>query len=257
MPVELHFRHFPNPDAQPLVILHGLLGSSRNWTTVAKGLQARFDVYAPDLRNHGRSPHADDMAWPELMGDLDRMLQQNGLEQAVLIGHSLGGKVAMRYACACPEKASKLVIVDIAAKAYPPYHDKEIQAMRRVPLDEIESRKDAEDWLEPRISDWAMRQFLLTNLIRDGEGGYKWQVHLEALHANLPILRMDALLQDHWYDGPVLLLTGGKPAFVQAGDAEAMRGRLPNLQTQELPEAGHNPHIEDREGFLKIMEEWL
>ena len=129
MAVQLHSLRHPNPGAPVLVILHGLLGSSRNWTTIGKALQELFDVHLVDLRNHGGSPHAESMRWTELLGDLRGYAKDHGLERFILMGHSLGGKVAMRYACEFPGSVEKLVIVDIAAKAYPPYHDAEFRAM--------------------------------------------------------------------------------------------------------------------------------
>ena len=101
------------------MILHGLLGSSRNWTTIGKALQDRYDVHAVDLRNHGSSPHAESMRWAELLADLRAYLNAQGIRECILMGHSLGGKVAMRFACEYPDAVTKLLIVDIAAKPYP------------------------------------------------------------------------------------------------------------------------------------------
>ena len=123
MAVSLYSLRFENPAAPALVILHGLLGASRNWTMICKALQPRFDVHALYLRNHGSSPHSAAMRWAELCDDLQTYLNEQGLNEIHLMGHSLGGKVAMRYACQNPEVVKKLVIVDIAAKPYPPYHD--------------------------------------------------------------------------------------------------------------------------------------
>ncbi len=256
MALKLHSLRFENPSAPPLIILHGLLGASRNWTTIGKALQGRFDVHALDLRNHGNSPHADTMRWSELTADLKRYLADHGLGEVYLMGHSLGGKVSMHFACAYPKLVKKLVILDIAAKPYPPYHDAEFRAMKRVPAGALTSRREAEELLKPLVPDWAMRQFLLTNLV-SGEFGYQWQINLEVLHASLQVLRQNSLKGADRYNGQTLLLVGGKSDFVADGDVQDMREWFPNLQLVKLPKAGHNLHVEDRKGFLQAIEGWL
>lgn len=258
MPLPLHSLRFENARAPKFVILHGLLGSSRNWTTIGKALQSDYDVHALDLRNHGNSPHADSMRWAEMLTDLKFYLETNSIEKCILMGHSLGGKVAMRFACEYPEIVEKLIIVDIAAKVYPPYHDAEFRAMKRITVGELSSRKEAEELLEPLVPDWAMRQFLLTNLVRDEQtGGFKWQVNLEDLHASLPHIRMNALSERDHYDGQAFLIIGGLSKFVEEGDLEAMRQWLPNVQSILVPNVGHNIHVEDRKGFLEALGEIL
>ncbi len=258
MALPLHSLRLENPGAPVLVILHGLLGSSRNWTTIGRALQARFDVHALDLRNHGSSPHSEAMRWAEMLSDLKAYLDANGIEQIKLMGHSLGGKVAMRFACEYPEIVQKLVIVDIAAKPYPPYHDAEFRAMKRIAVGELSSRKEAEQLLEPMIENWAMRQFLLTNLVRDdATGAFKWQINLEGLHASLPHIRQNALLPTDRYNGPTLLIRGGKSDFIDDSDAQEMCHWFSHLREVTVPNAGHNVHVEDRKGFLTAIEEWL
>lgn len=256
MAVKLHALRFENPSAPPLVILHGLLGASRNWTTIGRALQKRFDVHALDLRNHGQSPHTETMRWSELVADVKRYLQVAGLDEVCLMGHSLGGKIAMKFACANPQLVRKLVIVDIATKPYPPYHDKEFRAMKRVPAAALNTRKEAEEMLKPLVPDWAMRQFLMTNLV-SAEFGYKWQVNLEVLHASLPIIRQNSLQGSDNYAGPTLLLVGGKSNFVEEGDLAPMREYFPQMKLLSLPKAGHNVHVEDRQGFLAALNGWL
>lgn len=258
MAVQLHSLRFENPSAPALVILHGLLGSSRNWSTIGKALQDRFDVHAVDLRNHGSSPHADAMRWAEMSTDLQAYLDRHGLEKVVLMGHSLGGKVAMRYACEYPDLVEKLIIVDIAAKPYPPYHDNEFRAMKRIPTAELTSRKEAEELLEPMVPEWAMRQFLLTNLVHDeAAGGFKWQVNVETLHASLPHIRQNSLLPTDRYDKPVLLVRGANSDFIDDSDAVEMQHWFSHLREEIVPSAGHNVHVDNRKGFLEVLSDWL
>lgn len=258
MALELNALRFKNPGAPALLLLHGLLGSSRNWTTVGRALQARFDVHALDLRNHGNSPHAEAMRWAELCGDLEAYLEKAGLDKIVLMGHSLGGKIAMRFACENPDLVRKLVIVDIAAKAYPPYHDQEFRAMKSLAVCELASRKEAEAALEPLVADWAMRQFLLTNLVRDEATGiFRWQANIEALHGSLPHIRQNSLLETDRYHGPTLLVRGARSGFIEDGDADEMLHWLSRLQEVTVPKAGHNVHVENRKGFLEALDDWL
>ena len=258
MAVPLHSLRFENAGAPSVVILHGLLGASRNWTTIAKALQQDFDVHAVDLRNHGSSPHAESMRWTEMVADLNAYLDACGLDEMILMGHSLGGKVAMRFACEYPERVRKLVIVDIAAKSYPPYHDAEFRAMKSIAVGELASRKEAEQLLEPLVPNWAMRQFLLTNLVRDdATGAFKWQVNLEALHASLPHIRQNSLLETDRYNGPTLMVRGGKSDFIDDADAGDMFHWFSHLREVIVPAAGHNVHVEDRKGFLSAIQEWL
>lgn len=258
MALQLNAVRFENAGAPALVILHGLLGSSRNWTTIGRALQEQFDVHALDLRNHGSSPHAESMRWTELCGDLEAYLDKEGVNEMVLMGHSLGGKIGMRYACENPGIVKKLVIVDIAAKPYPPYHDAEFRAMKSVTVGELGSRKEAEAALEPLVPNWAMRQFLLTNLVRDeGTGAFRWQANIEALHASLPHIRQNSLQDGDRYEGPVLLLRGANSDFIIDSDVEDMRHWLPHLQEALVPDAGHNVHVENRKGFLEALLGWV
>ncbi len=258
MALSLHSLRFKNPDASALVILHGLLGSSRNWTMIGKALRNHFDVHALDLRNHGRSPHSEVMRWEAMVKDLKAYLDRNDIGKTILMGHSFGGKVAMRFACEYPRIVEKLIIVDIAAKAYPPYYDDEFRAMKRIVVGELFSRKEAEQLLEPFVPEWAMRQFLLTNLVCDETTDtFKWQVNLECLHTSLPYIRQNSLRETDRFDGPTLLVRGGKSNFINDEDVQEMVHWFSHLREVILSKAGHNVHIEDREGFLERLTGWL
>jgi pimeloyl-ACP methyl ester carboxylesterase len=254
--VKLNSLRFENPKAPALVILHGLLGASRNWQTIGKALKDRFDIHILDLRNHGSSAHAETMRWSELTADLSAYLKAHELQNITLLGHSLGGKIAMKFACDHAAQVKKLIIVDIAAKLYPPYHDNEFRAMKRVPAGALENRREAEELLKPMIPDWGMRQFIMTNLVK-GEFGLQWQCNLEVLHASLQILRQNSLASGDFYQGQTLLVSGGKSAFIKDGDVRDMREWFPNVKEVKLHKAGHNVHVDDRSGFLDALNQWL
>ena len=258
MSVDLKGEVLGSGQGPALVILHGLLGSARNWVAIARALERAYTVHLVDLRNHGQSPHAESMRWAELVSDLEAYRSREDLDSFILLGHSFGGKVAMRYACEYPGRVQGLVVVDIAAKAYPPYHEAEFRAMRQMAVEDLLNRKEADALLSAEVPDWALRQFLLTNLVRDeATGSFKWQINLEALHASLPHIRQNSLRAEDAYAGPSLLMQGGRSDFVVSGDFEAMQAWLPNLQVVSLLEAGHNLQVEDRAGFLDCLQEWL
>ena len=135
----------------PLVVLHGLLGSLDNWATFAKGQAGKCTVLAMDLRNHGASPHVAGMSYRDMVADVIEVLDTLGIHSCDLMGHSMGGKVAMQLALQHPARVRRLLVVDIAPKAYPPRHQALLQAMVSMPLDELKSRKQADEWLAPTV----------------------------------------------------------------------------------------------------------
>jgi esterase len=156
----------------PLIILHGLFGMSDNWMTMAKRFaENNFHVFAADLRNHGQSPHSDDWNFPVMAEDVFELMQDKNLNQAAVIGHSLGGKVAMQMAATQPQKLSTLVVVDMAPKKYPVVHGSIISALNETKIETLSSRKEAEEILSKKIKDTATLQFLLKNIYwkEDGE----------------------------------------------------------------------------------------
>lgn len=252
LPQQLHSIRFPNESAPPLIILHGLLGSSKNWTTIGRHLQSQYDVHLLDLRNHGASFHANSMRWSELVADVLRYIDDKNLAKIYLIGHSLGGKLAMTFACEQADRVQHLVVVDIAAKDYSPHFDSVFRAMKRLNLSELSQRKEADTILQEWIPNWAMRQFVLTNLVRT-EAGFEWQVNLEVLHASLPVIRKNSLLPAQRFFGPALLIRGENSDFVEDSDVKRMRLHFPDLNCETIEKASHNVHVENRAAFLQTL----
>jgi esterase len=254
MSVILFHRDLGGEGRPPLVILHGFLGSSRNWQTAGAGLAARFHVFALDLRNHGRSPHAPEMTYAAIVGDVLAWLDARGLARAALLGHSLGGKVAMRLACRHPARVDELLVVDIAPKEYPGLTQRaELAAMNELRLDGLHSRAEAELRFEARVDDWAMRKFLVSNLEREAGGSWRWAINLPGLTAALADLVKSPLELDDRFAGPARFILGGKSGFVQPEDHAVIRQHFPAARITILPGSGHNPHMEAREEFVRAV----
>jgi pimeloyl-ACP methyl ester carboxylesterase len=250
----LFHRDFGGAGRPPLVIVHGFLGSSRNWQTAGTGLADRFHVLAVDLRNHGRSPHAPEMTFKAMLGDMLEWMDAQELSRAAILGHSLGGKVAMQLACRHPERVDRLIVVDVAPKDYPAMAQRtEVTAMNELQFDGLASRAEVESRLEPRVKDWGMRKFLLTNLERTEGGGWRWMINLPVLTAALPALVKNPLETEDRYAGPAEFIIGGRSRFVATADHETILRHFPAARIALLPEAGHNPHLDAREAFVQAV----
>ena len=237
--------------APPVVLLHGLLGSSRNWLSAGRLLADSFRVYALDLRNHGESPHDRRMDYPTLAGDVIRWMDRQGISKANIIGHSMGGKVAMYLACHYPDRIASLTVVDIAPRAYPPRWEKEFAVMRRMPVHHFTRRQEAEEWLSSEISDWAFRKFLVSNLERDESGGFQWVVNLRILESSLPNLFEQIPKKGESYTGKVLFMRGERSRFVSDADTSMIEGFFPLMKLVTVEDAGHNVHFDQPERFVE------
>lgn len=253
-PLVLAHRDFGTPGRPPLVILHGLLGSSRNWQVAGRDLSHRHHVWALDLRNHGASPHSDEMDYEPMVADVLAWLDARGLQRVDLLGHSMGGKVAMLLACRHPGRVGRLVVVDIAPKDYFSMgHRAEFAAMHELRLDGLRSRAEAELHMEGRVPDWSMRKFLLSNLESDEQGGWRWRINLPALTAALPLLERNPLGDSDVFRSPALFIVGGRSRYVNAGDYGAIERHFPGASVEVIAEAGHNPHMDAREAFVALV----
>ncbi len=234
----------------PLLLLHGMLGSSRNWQTVGRDLADVAHVYALDARNHGQSPHEEPMDYAAMEADVLAWMDAHTTGPVDLMGHSMGGKTAMRLACRHPERVGRLIVVDMAPRDYQwPGGRAEYRAMNALDLTTLSSRAEAETRVEPIVPDWAMRKFITTNLERTSDG-WRWVFNLPVLSAALPVLEKNSLGPDDRFDGPTVFITGGKSSYVRPEDHVAISRHFPSARVKTLPESGHNPHMEARETFV-------
>ena len=254
--VKLFHRDLGGAGKPPLVILHGLLGSSRNWQTAGRDLTDRYHVAALDLRNHGSSPHADEMTYEAMVGDVMAWMDAQGLAQVTLLGHSMGGKVAMLLACRHPQRVTRLIVVDIAPKDYFwAGHRAEFAAMNELDLAGLQSRAEAELRFEARVTDWAMRKFIATNLERmtEGAGGWRWTINLPVVTAALPDLERNSIADADRFTGETLFIVGGQSRYVGAADHAEIIAHFPLARIEIIAESGHNPHMDSRVVFVALI----
>lgn len=244
-------------EGPPLLILHGLFGSARNWQSVARSLAGRYRMLTVDARNHGRSPHATAMDYALMAADLAALLDREGLGAATLLGHSMGGKTAMTLALLEPARVSKLVVVDIAPIATPDQHTPLIDAMLAVPLEEARRRLDADARLRAAIPDDEIRLFLLQSFVPGADGG-AWRFNLPGLRAAMPAL-IDALpvTPDARYEGPVHVIRGARSDRVTSATLAAMRPAFPHLCLHTVANGGHWPHAEAPQEFMLALDDAL
>jgi pimeloyl-ACP methyl ester carboxylesterase len=247
--MRLAHREFGGGGREPLVILHGLLGSSRNWQGAGRALAARFRVFALDLRNHGDSPSSREMSYEAMADDVIEWLDGRGIETACLMGHSLGGGVAMRLACDRPERVRLLYVVDVAPRDYPP-DSLPVPAMRDLDLADLGSRREADEGLAAAIPDVTARRFVLMNLDLHGPQGPRWRVDLDSIAENLDEIRRAPLRLDDRFDGPACFLAGGRSDFLREGDLPAVRHHFPAARVVTIEGAGHLVHFEKKSEFV-------
>ena len=239
----------PDQDTRPvLVILHGLFGSSDNWGSLRRQLERHFRVVALDLRNHGQSGHDPAIDYDIMAGDVEQTLAHLQIDRYHLLGHSMGGKVAMTMAGFAALGIDKLVVVDIAPKDYPPHHQPILQALLALDTNSLESRNQADQALRGSLPDSAVRQFLLKNLVRSApnnnaqpHSGFHWLFNLQALNANYTSLTKtpDA---NGVFTKPVLVLRGSESDYVQDQDNSLFASRFSQFQLRTINGAGHWPH---------------
>ncbi len=243
-------------DNTPLVILHGFLGSSRNWQLAARDLAETRPVFALDLRNHGESPHATDQSFEGMAQDLFDWLHSNSISQPHVLGHSLGGKVVMRLACLQPELFEKVIIVDIAPKAYRP-HIPELQAMGSLDLSTITRREEAEAQLLARLEDINLVKFLATNLKRESEGGFSWRVNLPVLIEHVQSIANSPLESNMTSEENALFILGGDSPYVGPQEKDLIRHHFPKSRMATIKNCGHNPHYDKRVEFVEVVKRFL
>jgi len=252
--MDLNFKTFGQGD--PVLILHGLFGMLDNWQTIARQLAKNYTVFIVDQRNHGRSPHTDIHDYPSMAEDLRVFMEDQFVLKAHLIGHSMGGKTAMQLALHYPDMIDKLVVVDIAPKTYPSGHHEIFQALFDLDLKEVQSRKEIDQQLSAFIKEPGVRQFLMKNVARDPDLGFR-------LKMNLPVIFQgyDQILQvpemEEPFHGESLFIKGGDSRYIDAEDLPLIQEFFPEARLETIPGAGHWVHADQPQMLLKSIQDFL
>ncbi len=254
--MKLNFKEYG--EGRPMVILHGLFGSLDNWFSLAKAFSDWHHVYLVDQRNHGQSPHFDSHTYEEMAEDLFGFFREHDLKNAILIGHSMGGKTAMKFAADHSDLLDKLIIVDMGVKGYPIHHDLIIRAMQALDLEKISTRSEAEAQLRHLLDEEEDTiQFLLKNIYRqkleDGTSNYAWRFNLDVLAADIEEMGLPIL---KGADVDTLFLYGTQSKYVLDGDKKDIRSLFPKTTFSSL-NTGHWVHAQDPEGFVKAVKTFL
>ncbi len=243
-------------EGSPILIMHGIFGLMDNWMTVAKALAENHQVFLLDLRNHGRSPHSEEFTYPAMSDDVKEFIDTHQLHQPVVIGHSMGGKVAMYFAGRYPDLFSKLIVVDIAPKYYPVHHRSILDTLQRLPVATLQSRQQADEELAQGIPEPDVRQFLLKSLYRADAGGFDWRFNLPVL--NQQIENVGQKLPDSFRsDKPILFIRGGRSSYVTDTDMEDIHHHFPKAQLATVADAGHWVHAEKPQELLQLVQNFI
>lgn len=233
-------------NGRPIVILHGLFGSSQNWSSMGRRLAGRGRCVAIDLRNHGDSPHASTHSLDDCVEDLRDWIERNLDAPPRLVGHSMGGLVAMGFAIAHPSMTAGLAVIDIAPRAYPLDHERELQALR-TDISGCRTRGELDVLLAPILPDPLVRQFLLTNAVRahghagSGSAGFRWRLNVATLESSS--ISGDFSRVTGRFEGPALFVAGGKSDYLREGDHEQVLRHFPRARIECIPSADHWPHV--------------
>ncbi|MDF2180021.1 alpha/beta fold hydrolase [Aliiglaciecola sp. CAU 1673] len=242
-------------EGKPVVLLHGLFGNLENLNSIKRALQDQYQVVSLDLPDHGRSAHSNTFSYDDYARQVLGTLDHLGLEDIALLGHSMGGKVAMRMAQLAPERFDKLMIADIAPVAYGHRHQNVFNGLSAVDLATLSDRKEADVRMASHIQEPGVRQFLLKSLYQD-EGGWQWRFNLPLLAAEYPDI-IDWQASEKPYSGPTLFIKGGQSDYIQADHRPAILQQFPNSQGKILQGAGHWLHAEKPTAFNKIVQDFL
>lgn len=247
--MKLHYKELG--EGKPMMILHGLFGCLDNWNTHAKKLADYFRVIAVDLRNHGRSPWSDNFSYPIMAEDVKELCDDLQLEDVIMVGHSMGGKVAMHFAQKYESYLEKLVIVDMGIKSYPMHHQHILAGIHAVDLPNIKVRREAEVQMSAHIESEGVKQFLLKNLYWKEKGVLAWRMNVDVLERELPNILSG--LPEGEVSVPSLFIRGAASNYVLDEDFDSIEEVFIDVEFETVDDAGHWVHAEAPEPFLEAL----
>lgn len=243
-------------EGKPLIILHGVFGSLDNWFSVGKSLSESRKVILVDLRNHGQSPHNSVFNYGVMAEDVVELIEDLVFDRVDLMGHSMGGKVAMEVATRFTPLVDRLIVVDIGPKKYPPHHEDIYKGFRSLNLQKLTSRNEADQLLSEKIADFGVRQFMLKNLNRKSEGGFEWKLNLDAIESNASEIGAP-LTSEAQFPGKTLFIGGARSRYIQQEDYSLIAKHFPQSHIEMVADAGHWVHAEKPSELQKIIEKFL
>jgi esterase len=242
-------------DTSSVILLHGLFGSASNLGIVARALAPVFSVYSLDLRNHGRSPRADTMSYGDMAADVAEFIERQALAPCHVLGHSMGGKVAMQLALDRPQLVNKLILADIAPVQYPPHHDDVLAGLDAVAAAAPQGRREADQVLSAHVDEASVRAFLLKSWQADAADNYRWLINHAAVRANYAGL--GEANRGGKYSGETLFIVGGDSDYMREEYRQPTLALFPNAQVKVIAGAGHWLHAEKPALFNKLVLRFL
>ena len=254
---QLYYREYGEPGSgSPLVFLHGLFGSSANWGSIARRLSQTHYCIVPDLRNHGRSFHDDAVGYGAQSGDVVDLLDALDIDKATLIGHSMGGKVAMFLALHLPDMVDKLVVADMSPRAYTQSFGTILSAMQQIDLKALQNRSEADAFLAHYIDASGVRAYLLQNLVR-AEAGWQWRINITALSAGIEQIMDFPVDQGRQYHGPACFIYGENSNYVDEEGKMAIGKYFPDHQLRKIEKAGHWVYADQPQTFIEALSAFI
>ena len=252
----LFYREYGSADARPLLLLHGLFGSSSNWNGIARRLADRYWILVPDLRNHGRSPWSTQMSYEAMADDIAALMDDFGIRQASLVGHSMGGKAAMWLALTQPDRIRSLVVADIAPVCYQSRFAEILTSLQALPLEGLATREQAAARLAATVPEQAVRNYLLQNLMRDGDA-WRWRVNLPAINANIGRIMDFPPAAGRQYPTSTQFIYGTDSDYVGGAQLAAIKELFPLARLRAIPNAGHWVYADQPDTFVAAVSGFL
>jgi esterase len=253
--MDLYYRELGS-GSPPIVVLHGVFGSSDNWLTVSKGFAENHQVYLLDARNHGQSPHSDDFSYDIMADDLYHFIQQQQLQAPIVVGHSMGGKTVMTFAAKYPEAFSKIIVVDISPRYYKPHHQSILAGLSAIPLEQLQSRQEADEILKEFEPALGVRQFLLKNLYRNAENNFAWRMNFEVIKNKIETIG-EALDETARIAKPALFVRGANSRYIQEKDEALIHTIFQQASIVTIEGAGHWVQAEKPLEFLEAVKSFI
>jgi esterase len=258
MSTALYHQIFKHDDTSPWIILiHGLFGNSDNLSVIRRHLQNQYNIITIDLPDHGQSAHTDEFTLPNCVSSLIALLDELALNSVHLIGHSLGGKVAMLTALSFPQRVRSLIVLDIAPVVYTPHHNSVFLGLNNVDLETVTQRKDAEQQMSQYIIEPSTRQFLLKSLYKDEDQHWHWRFNLSGLEHNYNAIKIFPAPKDSQYNGPVTFIKGANSDYLLPEHQSTIAKYFPKAKAKVVENTGHWLHAEKPQTVNKIIERAL